>query len=54
MDGQSSATWSLVPTVICHGVVPRLVHGVCHAVTLIMSGQMILRPAPHMPVNSLH
>jgi len=30
------------------------VQGVCHAVTLIMSGQMIFRPAPHMPVKSLH
>jgi hypothetical protein len=43
-----------VPSVICHREVPRLVHGACHAVTLIMSGQMIFRPAAHMPVNSLH
>jgi hypothetical protein len=30
------------------------VQGVCHGVTVIMSGQMIFRPAPHMPVNSQH
>jgi hypothetical protein len=30
------------------------VQGVCHAVTVITSGQMIFRPAPHMPVKSLH
>jgi hypothetical protein len=26
----------------------------CHEVVLMTSGEMILRPAPHMPVNSLH
>jgi hypothetical protein len=48
--GHSIATCSLIR----HFEVPRLVHGVCQAVTVIMSGQMIFRPAPHIPVNSLH
>jgi hypothetical protein len=26
----------------------------CQLVTVIMSGETSLRPAPHMPVNSLH
>jgi hypothetical protein len=30
------------------------VQGVCHGVTVIMSGQMIFRPAPHIPVKSRH
>jgi hypothetical protein len=34
--------------------VPRLVQGVCHGVTVIMSGQMIFRPALHIPVKSRH
>ncbi|HUA41308.1 MAG TPA: hypothetical protein VMA32_07080 [Streptosporangiaceae bacterium] len=33
---------------------PRFVHGVCQLVTVIMSGETSLRPAPHIPVNSLH
>lgn len=52
--GHSNATWRRAPWVICHANEPRLVQGVCQAVTLIMSGQMIFRPAPHMPVNWLH
>lgn len=32
---------------------PRSVHGVCHVVLVMTSGQRIRRPAPHMPVNSL-
>jgi hypothetical protein len=27
---------------------------VCQLVTVIMSGETSLRPAPHIPVNSLH
>ena len=47
------ATRAIAPWVICHATAPRLVQGVCQLVTVIMSGQTILRPAPHMPVKSL-
>ena len=47
------ATRAIAPWLICHATAPRLVHGVCQLVTVIMSGQTILRPAPHMPVKSL-
>jgi hypothetical protein len=40
------------PRSISQATAPSSVHGVCQVVLLIMSGQMILRPAPHMPVNS--
>jgi hypothetical protein len=42
------------PTVISQVTAPRSVHGVCQLVLVAISGQMILRPAPHMPVNSRH
>jgi hypothetical protein len=47
------ATRAIAPWLICHATAPRLVQGVCQLVTVIMSGQTILRPAPHMPVKSL-
>ena len=40
--------------VISHATAPSWVHGVCHVVIVIMSGQMIFRPAPHMQVNARH
>ena len=41
-------------TVISQATAPSRVHGMCHEVVLMTSGETILRPAPHMPVKSLH
>jgi len=45
------ASWTMV---ISHTTEPSRVHGMCHEVVLMTSGEMILRPAPHIPVKSLH
>ena len=44
----------LLSWVIAQAIAPSSVHGVCQVVFVKMSGQMTLRPAPHMPVNSRH
>jgi hypothetical protein len=49
--GQSSAMHGPSLTVTCHAATPSRVHGVCQLVTDMTSGQITLRPAPHMPVN---
>ena len=51
---QSKTIRSPLPSPTSHAAMPRLVHGVCQLVMVITSGQMILRPAPHMPVKSWH
>jgi hypothetical protein len=52
--GHSTVLHGPSPRVICQATAPNSVHGVCQVVLLDISGQMILRPAPHMPVNSRH
>jgi hypothetical protein len=49
--GHSSAMHGPSLTVTCHAATPSRVHGVCQLVTDMTSGQITLRPAPHMPVN---